>query len=243
MTAHIFEPGRRALAASMSWAELIDNWAAFIKGAGWVFLPFLALPFVTLLKPDSRFLTRLSSGIIRTIDTIMFGIGEIVKWALPVLVLTVAFSVFAKEIFDTTWTKLFESAEYFHAIVIMLGAAATLLMNQHVRVDVFYTKMTAEQKSRVDLVGFYLLLMPVCLTLLWVSQDYTRQAWFVLEASARVDGIPYKFLLMSSISVFSFMMLAQGLSITLRAAKILNGQTMPERPNKVPPLFSEEVTE
>jgi len=227
----------------MSWADFVNHCAAFLKGAGWIVLPFLSLPFLSLIFANNAFVSRLSSGIIRTIDTLMHGIGEMIKWMLPILVLTVAFSVFAKEIFDTTWTRLFESAQYFHAVVIMLGAAATLLMNQHVRVDVFYDKMTPKQKARVDLAGFYLLLMPVCLTLLWASQAYTRFAWLDQESSVAPDGIPYKYVLMTTIAVFSFMMLAQGLAISLRAAKVLNGQPTPERPNKVPALFSEEAAE
>ncbi len=227
----------------MDWGETINLLARFLKGAGWVFLPFLTLPFLSLLMSDNGFISRLSSGIIRTVDTVLYGIGEIVKWTLPVLVLTVALSVFAKEIFDTTWTKLFESSQYFHAVVIMLGAAATLLMNQHVRVDVFYDKMTPKQKARVDLLGFYLLMMPVCLTLLWASQTYTRFAWLDQEGSVAPDGIPYKYMLMTTIAVFAVMMLAQGLSISLRAAKVLNGQPTPERPRNVPPLFHEERVE
>lgn len=224
----------------MNWADFVNFAASFLKGAGWVFLPFLALPFLTLLFSNNSFLERLSSGIIRTIDTIMHFIGETVKWALPILVLTVTISVFAKEIFDVTWTKLFESAQYLHAVVIMLGAAATLLMNQHVRVDVFYDQKDPAGKARIDLTGFYLLLMPVCLTLLWAAQSYTRSAWLDQEGSIAPDGIPYKYMLMSTIAVFSVMMLAQGLSISLRAAKVLNGQDTPERPKRVPPLFHAE---
>ncbi len=227
----------------MDWGETINLLARFLNGAGWVFLPFLALPFLSLLLSENGFVSRLSAGIIRTIDTILHGIGEMVKWALPLLVLTVAFSVFAKEIFDITWTKLFESSQYFHAAVIMLGAAATLLMNQHVRVDVFYDRMTPKQKAQVDLLGFYLLLMPVCLTLLWAAKSYTRFAWLDQEGSIAPDGIPFKYMLMTTIAVFSVMMLAQGLSISLRAAKVLNDQPVPERPKKVPPLFHKEAAE
>jgi len=48
-------------------------------------------------------------------------LGEITKWLLPLLVLVVAFTVFALSIFGQSWTKLFESAEYLHASVIMLA--------------------------------------------------------------------------------------------------------------------------
>ncbi|NNE57898.1 MAG: TRAP transporter small permease subunit [Hellea sp.] len=221
----------------MNWADSVELAASFLNGAGWAIFPLLALPFLCLLLPNQGFLERISSGVISTIDMICYGIGEIVKWGLPLLVLSVAFGVFAKEIFDKTWTQLFESATYFHAVVIMLGAAATLLANQHVRVDVFYHRMTPKKKARIDLLGFHLLLMPVCLILLWNGSDYASTAWINQESSVAPDGIPFKYMLMSTIALFSLTMLAQGLAVSLRAVKVLNDQAEPDLPKSIDPLF------
>lgn len=214
-----------------------------LKGAGWVFLPFLLLPILTFFaKPDTA-LARFSAGVIRTIDSANYGLGEIAKWLLPILVLSVAFSVFALSIFGLSWTKLFESASYFHATVIMLGAGATLLAGQHVRVDIFHSRMKPETRAMVDFCGFYLFLMPVCLIILWNSQTFIGFSWQIFEGSAEADGIRGQFLLKTLVPLFCVMMLTQGAAIAMRAALCLTGRSEPERPPHTPPLFSDHEPE
>jgi len=224
----------------MNWADFVSNLGAFLKGAGWVFLPLLALPVIRLLTKDNGFIASLSRQLIRTIDSFNHLAGEIMKWALPILVLTVAFGVFADSIFGLTWTKLEESAKYLHASVIMLGAGAALLAGQHVRVDIFHTRMNPVQKARIDLYGYFILLMPVCLILLWNAQGTTSTTWANLEGSAEADGIHGVFLLKTLIPAFCIMMLIQGLAIALRAAMVIKGEIEPVRPPLIKPLFPEK---
>lgn len=219
----------------------VDMGAA-LTAIGWIFLPFLLLPAAYLFLPRFSFITSASNTLIRLIDGFNYAIGEIVKWALPVLVITVAFSVFALSIFGVSWTKLFESAEYLHASVIMLGAAATLLAGQHVRVDIFHTRMKEHSKALVDFAGFYIFMIPVSLIILWYSQSFVGFSWFIFESSPEADGIKGEFLLKTLIPIFCVMMLLQGLSIALRAAMCLRGDPRPERPHKVPPLFGAPET-
>ena len=221
----------------MSWPEKLDIISSFIRGVGWVFLPLLALPIVRIFLGQIAFLRDLSRHIITTIDGFNHRLGETVKWLLPILVLVVAFIVFADAIFGRAWTKLYESATYMHAIIIMVGSAAALLAGQHVRVDIFHSQMNAHKKARTDLCGFYLLLMPVCLVLLWNSQDYVRLAWRSFEGSPEADGLRGLFLLKTTISVFCLTMLAQGLAISLRAVNVLRDEPEPERPAGIDPLF------
>lgn len=207
-----------------------------IQAIGWVFLPALALPVLYLIWPHAR-LESLLGALIRTIDTLIYAIGEFAKWALPLLVLSVAASVFALSVFGTATTQWLESAHYLQAIVIMLGAAATLLAGQHVRVDIFHAGMDERARARVDLTGYYLLLAPVCLLILWNSQSFVGFAWNTFEGSIESDGIRGVFLLKTLIPVFAITLLAQGLAISIRAAMALNGKSRPRRPEGVDPFF------
>ena len=222
------------------WDSLLPIIGRAVTIMGWLALPLLLLPFLYLLLSKSPFLNRLSDALIHTIDTLNYCLGEIIKWALPVLVLTVAFSVFTLSIFGQSWTKLFESAEYLHAAVIMLGAGATLLAGQHVRVDIFHTDMTPRARALVDFCGFYVLLLPVCLIILWNSQSYVSLSWRYFEGSAEADGIRGEFLLKTLIPLFSIFMIFQGLAIALRAARQLAGKEPLPRPPNTPPFFLPE---
>lgn len=211
-----------------------------LKGIGWAALPILLLPLLLMISDKVHAVSR---AIITLIDAVSFRMGEVVKWALPALVLTTAFGVFALSIFGIAWTKLFESAEYFHASVIMLGAAATLLAGEHVRVDVFHTHMSQRQKAWVELIGYYVFLLPVCLVIIWYSQSFVNFAWRIFEGSTEADGIRGRFMLKTLIPVFAITMIAQGLSISLRAVMVLRGLVRPERPPTVPAVFGTHPSE
>lgn len=219
--------------------DILGTSGNIFKAIGWAFLPFTALPCAYLFLYKNNFIQDISNAIITAIDSLSYAIGEAVKWLLPILVLTVAFTVFALSIFGQSWTKLFESAEYMHASIIMLGAAATLLAGQHVRVDIFHTRMSAKSRARVDFIGFYLALLPVCLIILWNSQSFVGFAWNVREASAESDGIAGVYWLKTLIPIFALVMIAQGQAIALRAAMCLCEQPLPARPKHIPKLFED----
>ncbi|WP_017930393.1 TRAP transporter small permease subunit [Robiginitomaculum antarcticum] len=215
-------------------AELIG---AFIQGVGWVILPLLLLPLIILIAPKMAFARNLATHLISIIDCLNYGLGEIVKWALPFLVVIIVISVVLLSIFGISVTKLNELPIYLHAAVIMLGSAATLLAGQHVRVDIFHTSMSPNRKALIDLIGLYLLILPTCLTLLWMSQSFVTQSWIAMEGSNEADGVNGVFLIKSLLPLFAITLSAQGLSIGLRAALAVHGYNRPLRPDYVPPLF------
>jgi len=208
-----------------------------LQSIGWAFLSLLAWPILHMIFPKNSVIRTVSEGLISTIDGVVFGLGEITKWLLPILILSVAASVFALSIFGVTTTKWLESARYFQAFIIMLGAAATLLAGQHVRVDIFHSQMTDIGKARVDLIGFYILLVPTCVLLLWNAQGFVNFAWTIREGSSEADGIRGVYVLKTLIPIFAITMLAQGLAIAIRASMCLSGQARPSPPKGMPPFF------
>jgi len=214
-----------------------------LQAIGWAFLPILAWPIIHLIWGNNEKIKSFSEAFISLIDSLTYWLGETTKWLLPLLVLSVAASVFALSIFGVTTTKWLESAKYFQALIIMLGAAATLLAGQHVRVDIFFSRMTEQGKARVDLIGFYLLLAPACILLTWNAQSFVGFAWAIREGSSEADGIRGVYILKTLIPIFAISMLIQGLAIATRAAMSLNGQLRPARPKGVPPFFQSSQDE
>jgi len=193
-------------------------WGEALRGIGWAFLPLTLLPVFCLLFPR---LQAFALTFCDLIDDLNRWIGEMVKWLLPILVLSVVFTVFALSIFGWASTKMDESAKYLHAAVIMLGASTTLLANEHVRVDVLYARMRPTTKSVVDFCGFYLLLLPLMLAILWESLSTVGFSWRIFEGSPDADGLRGEFLLKTLIPVFAVLMIAQGTAIATRAALVL----------------------
>jgi len=113
----------------MTNGDVIETIGTTLQAIGWVFLPVLLLPLLYLFLPNINILQSASKAIIRTIDSLSYAIAEIVKWFLPILVLVVAFTVFALSIFGQSWTKLFESADYLHASSLLFGTHKASLVS------------------------------------------------------------------------------------------------------------------
>ena len=88
--------------------------------------------------------------------------GRFIAWLTLFIVLITFIVVVLRYVFDYGSIAMQESVTYLHAFVFMLGAAYTLKHDGHVRVDIFYRKMSARKKAWVDLLGTFLLLYPVC---------------------------------------------------------------------------------
>ena len=144
-------------------------------------------------------------------------------------------SVVLRYFFQIGFVVLDESVIYMHSIVFMLGAAFTLKRGGHVRVDIFYNKLSATGKARVDLLGTVFLLLPVCIFIGLISLEYVSASWRILETSPQVNGIPALFLLKSLILLMSSLLVLQGLAELIRNTLTLLGATPNGPDNAEPP--------
>ncbi len=158
------------------------------------------------------------------IDALNEAIGRVVAWLSLLMVLITVAVVILRYAFDLGWISMQESVTYLHATLFMLGAAYTLKEGGHVRVDIFYAKMDARARARVDFFGTLFLLMPVCLFILWISAEYVADSWSVMEGSREAGGIPGVFLLKTLIPLFCVLMLLQGVSMMAHAWRVLRGE-------------------
>lgn len=116
-----------------------------------------------------------------------------------------------------------ESIVWMHGAVFMLGAACTLQREEHVRVDIFYRKLSEAGQAWVNIVGVLAFLMPFCLFLIYASYDYVAASWAIREVSRDSGGLPYPFLplIKSALLLMPVMVALQGLSMLLVAIRRL----------------------
>ena len=156
-------------------------------------------------------------ALIQKLEHISEQTGRAVAWLTLLMVLITFFVVVLRYLFDTGSIALQETVTYLHAFVFMLGAAYTLKHEGHVRVDIFYRKMTPQKQARVDFFGCLLLLIPVCLFITVSSWEYVLTSWSLMEGSQEAGGLPLVYLLKSTMLVMPLLILIQGLAQLLRA--------------------------
>ena len=168
----------------------------------------------TIMMSDTN--SPLLARIISSIDNLNNFLCRLVSWFTLLMVIVMFSVVLLRYAFNVGWIAMQESVMYLHAMVFMLGAAHTLRVNEHVRVDIFYRKMPVSQQRKVDAFGSLFLLMPVNLVILFFCFDYVADSWRLLEASPEAGGIPAVFILKSLLLLFAFTMTLQGIAEVIR---------------------------
>ncbi len=157
------------------------------------------------------------------LNLINLTVGRVVRWLALSMVLVQFAVVLLRYVYGFSSIALNESVLYMHATLFMLGAGYTLLVDEHVRVDIFQARASERGKAWIDLFGHAVLLIPSMLALLYWSWPSVRNAWAIFEGPISVGGIPAVFLLKSLIPVFCILLIIQSLASLLSKLARLAG--------------------
>ncbi|MEM6712930.1 MAG: TRAP transporter small permease subunit [Pseudomonadota bacterium] len=149
-------------------------------------------------------------------DSINSTIALGLRWLLVAMVLIQFVIVIGRYVFGVNSIAAQESVLYLHATVFMLAAGYTLLLDKHVRVDIFYAKSSPATRRWIDTAGHLFLLLPSMAALAWWSWSSVRNSWKILEGPLAVGGIEAVFLLKSLIPAFCLLVALQSIAILLR---------------------------
>lgn len=156
------------------------------------------------------------NGIADRLDAVNRLVGSVVRWFALTMMLLQFLVVLLRYIFGVSDIALNESVLYLHAALFMLGAGYTLLVDGHVRVDIFYASAGPRSRAIIDICGHLFLLIPSMLVIFYWSWPSVRNSWAILEGPISVGGIPASFLLKSLIPAFCVLLVVQSLSCLLR---------------------------
>jgi TRAP-type mannitol/chloroaromatic compound transport system permease small subunit len=95
--------------------------------------------------------------------------ARVVRWGLLANVLLVAGNAFARKFFSVAMLAAYDLQWHFFAAVVLLMAAYTLKRDEHVRVDLLVHRLGERGMAWLDLIGFALILLPLCLLMVRVT--------------------------------------------------------------------------
>ena len=164
------------------------------------------------------------------IDQINRWIGRSASWLALLMVLLGAFNAAARYLGRYLGTNLssnayIEAQWYLFSLLFLLGAAYTLQRNEHVRVDVLYSRLGVRVRAWIDLLGTVLFLLPFSVSLIWLSWPSVRNSWAVLEVSPDPGGLP-RYPLKAVLLVAFALLALQGISVLIRRIAFLRGESV-----------------
>jgi TRAP-type mannitol/chloroaromatic compound transport system permease small subunit len=159
----------------------------------------------------------------RLIDALNEKAGVVANWLVLAACAISAGNALVRYGFSLSSNAWLEIQWYLFAGIVMLGAANTLRINGHVRVDVFYSRYGERTRLWLDLLGGILFLLPMAAIIGWLSWPLFANSYLVGEVSGNAGGLlrwPVKILI-----PLGFLLLAlQGVSEIIKRAAALAGR-------------------
>lgn len=172
-----------------------------------------------------RALLRISAWI----DAVSAKLGAVASWMVLIACLISAGNAASRHFFSISSNAWLEIQWYLFSGIFLLGAAHTLRVNEHVRVDLIYSHVSPIVRLFIDVFGLIVFLMPAMVILIDMTWPFFWDSWIRGEESNNAGGLirwPVKLLLPIGFAL----LLAQGISeLIKRWAAILGKIEMDTR--------------
>ena len=157
-------------------------------------------------------------------EQIMYIISKLLVYILLSMIGLVILTIFLRYFFSIGSISIQELIMYFHASIFMLGISYTYKENSHVKIDIFYNKLSEKNKTILSLIGVILLIIPFAIFIIFISFDMVSSSWSIFEGSSEAGGLDLVFILKSLIPLSGFLILLQALSELFKNLQILKNE-------------------
>jgi multidrug efflux pump len=160
-------------------------------------------------------------GPVETLITIL-AVG--VAWVLILEMIVVRiFDIVTKQFSDppSVWFQAVEWSAFWTFII--LTVAYAYFRDAHVRVDIIRERLSSKVQAFIEVFGFFVLLAPVCLIVIWFGLDYVARSCADEEPSGALLGSPTRFIFKGMLPFGFLLLLLAGISVTIRNIRHLAG--------------------
>ena len=193
--------------------EFVSITGTGLRYAGYILAPLLLLPLVVAIIPKP--LVSVAEWLSKVLDRISgVAMGFAISAAFLIIMIQLA-AVLLRYVFGLSFSWLNDSVIFTFAMMFMLGAAATLRDDGHVRVDILRPRFSDRTKAGIELFGSLAFIMPIGVLILYAGSGLVSRSWIGLEHFNESDGLPIKYLFKTMVPLFAILMLGK------RSAKAL----------------------
>lgn len=161
-------------------------------------------------------------------------------WLVLAMTIVSSGNAVVRFLFDYSSNGLLEIQWYLFAAVFLLCSPYTLQRNEHVRIDVLSGKLSPRGLAVIDIIGSLFFLLPMVITILWLSLPLIADSIKINEMSANAGGLlrwPVKILLPIGFTLLAL----QGISELIKRIAFLAGMIDDPNDKKKGPTAEEEL--
>ena len=115
-------------------------------------------------------------AIVRLIERFSMLIGTLGALVMAPLVISMVYEVLARHFFNATTFWAYEIGYMLAGTTYMFGMGYCLRQGGHIRVDFLYDSMSIKGKALVNVFGYIILMLPVCLWVTYGLYNYAMEA-------------------------------------------------------------------
>jgi TRAP-type mannitol/chloroaromatic compound transport system permease small subunit len=154
--------------------------------------------------------------LLKVIDWISSRTGNLVAWIVIPNVLALVYEFVARYIFGRPTIWSYEVTYFFYGSHFLLGAAYTLHIKSHIRIDIFYQHMSPRGRAIVDMIGYLIFFFPVMLLLTYAGAEFTIQSFEMGEKSGLSPWRPYLYPYKGVVGIAILLLFLQGIAEFIR---------------------------
>jgi TRAP-type mannitol/chloroaromatic compound transport system permease small subunit len=163
-------------------------------------------------------LLKLSQGI----DAVNRRIGQFFALMVLLAILVSAVNATVRKVFDLSSNAWLELQWVLFSTVFLFCAPWTLLLNEHVRIDIVNSMLPRRVRSIIELVGHAFFLLPLTLVMIVTSVPFFLNSFHLDEQSFSAGGLP-QWPAKSLIAIGFTLLALQGISQIIKRIAIMRG--------------------
>ena len=178
----------------------------------------------------------------RATDGLNERIGGALKWLVLVAVLVSAANATSRYMLDIASNAWLELQWYLFSAVFLLCAGYTLRHNEHIRIDVVNSHLSARTQMWIDVVGLIFFLLPMAAIIMWLSWPIFMNAYETGEVSVNAGGL-IRWPVYAMMPLGFSLLLLQGVSELIKRIAFLRGLIADPTQKKEEKSAEEELAE
>lgn len=160
------------------------------------------------------------ASITKAIDSISIWTGKGIAWIVIPNVLALVYEFVARYIFGKPTIWSYEVTYFLYGSHFLLGAAYTLQLKSHIRIDIFYQHVSSRGRAIVDAIGYLVFFFPVMLLLIYGGAQFTIQSFEMSEKSGLSPWRPYLYPYKAVVVISIFLLFLQGIAEFIRNSSL-----------------------
>lgn len=148
---------------------------------------------------------------------------RVVSWIWIILIAVVVINVTMRYVLGEGRIEFEEIQWHLYAIGFLVGLAACMDSDSHIRVDLFHDRMSLRTQAWIELYGLLLLFLPFVIAMMIFSVPFVAYSYEIAEVSDAPGGLPLRWAIKSFLPLSMSLLFVAGISRLSRAFAYLFG--------------------